>query len=117
MERPKPTQNPGPGEDAPALPLVGRGNPAGSSLAGRKAGERTTLPSGFEVKVVRKFGVASPEEFEKLYDITKYKQGGPDIKCNNALNQGIQNNVLEPPSFEPRFAGSSNTVGDKKWKQ
>ncbi len=113
----KPTQNPGPGEDAPALPLVGRENPAGFGLVGRKAGERTTLPSGFEVKVVRKFGVASPEEFEKLYDITKYKQGGPDIKCNNALNQGIQNNVLEPPSFEPRFAGSSNTVGDKKWKQ
>jgi hypothetical protein len=41
----KPTQNPGPGEDAPALPLVGRGNPAGVGLAGRKAGERTTLPS------------------------------------------------------------------------
>jgi len=42
----KPTQNPGPGEGAPALPhLVGRGSPAGSSLAGRKAGERTTLPN------------------------------------------------------------------------
>jgi hypothetical protein len=40
----KPTQNPGPGEGAPALPhLVGRGNPAGFGLAGRKAGERTTL--------------------------------------------------------------------------
>ena len=37
----KPTQNPGPGEDAPALP--GRGNSAGFGLAGRKAGERTTL--------------------------------------------------------------------------
>jgi len=38
--RSKPTQNPGPGENAPALPhLVGRGNPAGSSLAGRKAGD------------------------------------------------------------------------------
>ena len=35
-------QNPGPGEDAPALPLVGRGNPAGFGLAGRKAGERPT---------------------------------------------------------------------------
>jgi hypothetical protein len=125
MERPKPTQNPGPGEGASALPhLVGRGNPAGSSLAGRKAGERTT--SGFEAKVVKKFGVTygvrriSPEEFKKLYDITKYKQGGPGIKRNNALNQGIQNNVLEPPRFEPRFARPSNTVGDKngnnRWK-
>jgi hypothetical protein len=125
MERTKPTQNPGPGEDAPALPhLVGWGNPAGDGLAGRKAGERTT--SGFEAKVVKKFGVTydvrriSPEEFKKLYDITKYKQGGPGIKRNNALNQGIQNNVLELPRFEPRFARPSNTVGDKngnnRWK-
>jgi hypothetical protein len=61
--RSKPTQNPGPGEDAPALP--GRGNPAGFGLAGRKAGERTTLLnttnandallfSAFSIKKVRR---------------------------------------------------------------
>jgi len=61
--RSKPTQNPGPGEDAPALP--GRGNSAGFGLAGRKAGERTTLLnttnandallfSAFSIKKVRR---------------------------------------------------------------
>ena len=45
MGRSKSAQNPGPGEGAPALPLVGRGNPAGFGLAGGKAGERTTLPN------------------------------------------------------------------------
>jgi len=42
MERPKPAQNPGAREVAPA-PVV-PGEPAGSSPAVGKAGERTTLP-------------------------------------------------------------------------
>ena len=62
----KPTQNPGPGEDAPALP--GRGNPAGFGLAGRKAGDGASnvlllsttnandalLFSAFSIKKVRR---------------------------------------------------------------
>ena len=64
----KPTQNPGPGEGAPALPLVGRGNPAGFGLAGRKAGDGASnvlllsttnandalLFSAFSIKKVRR---------------------------------------------------------------
>ena len=64
-------------------------------------------------------GIISPEEFERLYNMTKYEQGGPDIKRNHALETLIQAapqthtrgeqtthkkelNVLEPgPGFEP----------------
>ncbi len=30
-------------------------------------------------------GIISPEEFERLYNVTKYEQGEPDIKRNHAL--------------------------------
>ena len=35
-------------------------------------------------------GIISPEEFERLYNMTKYEQGGPDIKRNHALETLIQ---------------------------
>jgi hypothetical protein len=44
----------------------------------------------FELILVYHDGRISREEFEKLYEMTEYEYGGPDVKRNNALEATIQ---------------------------
>ena len=67
-------------------------------------------------------GKISREAFEKLYEMTEYEYGGPDVKRNNALaaaaraapqththgeakTKNMKCCLVRPPGFEPGFCG------------
>jgi hypothetical protein len=49
-----------------------------------------------ELILVYHDGRISREEFKRLYNMTKYKRGRPDIKRNNALESPRQNGPTNP---------------------